>query len=368
MDVVDPAAQCIPFANPFKMGCVINVISAEPGARLRLYLKAPNYPRTFERTVTLPEGVTTHVEVMPIRWKHIDDAMVFFHGTVEYKDDASSNVELVSDTPRMVPVYTKQLTGEFAGFTEVGLELGQAGTKRITSFTQMYANDHPYVAQAVWEIAQLKSVDWRAALTAPLPPSGRIIDPAFAPPSAKRVRRPIDAECIPTFFSTSCACVIVVRDAEPGHELRFDIQVESQAAKEVFLFKLPEGKSVGSTLWKGGPPSPGSCKLSATVRYSTAPSMAVPAASSNPGMIIKEIQDDCPPAEGCTIWFSIAVPVDPQVPTRYMTAIQSARSDSEEAKAARAQLAAQGGKPFKELLLIPTPPGGWIMGRRPSLH
>ncbi|KAK2075515.1 hypothetical protein QBZ16_002551 [Prototheca wickerhamii] len=233
-------------------------------------------------------------------------------------------------------------------------------------FSQMFTNDDPYVAQAVWEIAQLKGVDLRAALAAPLPPSGRIIDPAFAPPSIKRVKRPIDAECIPTYFSTSCACVIVVRDAEPGHELRFDIQVESQAAKEVFQFKLPEGKSFGYTIWKGGPPSSGSCKLSTTVQYLTAPFMAVPAASSDPGMIIRHILDDCPPAKECTIWVSIAVPIDPQAPTRYMIAFQSARSDSEEATAATAQLAAQGGKPFNELLLVPTPPGGWIMGRRPQ--
>ena len=359
-------AECIPFADPSKLGCIINVIAAEPGATLEFHLMAPTYPDFIDRTVTLPKGKTTQVAGVHSDRRQTKQAMLFFRGVVEYKGDAASRRELVYDDPRIVPVYTKQLAGEFAGYTEVGLELGRAGFRGSRLFSQMYANDDPYVAQAVWEIAQLKGVDWRAALAAPLPPSGRIIDRAFAPPSVKRVRRPINAECIPTFVTTSCACLIVVRDAEPGHDLRFEVQVEPQIVKELFQFKLPEGKSFGSTIWRGGPRSSGSCKLSATVQYTTAPSMAVPVASSDPGMIIKEIQDDCPPAEGCMIWFSIAVPVDPQVPMRYMTAIQSARSDSEEAKAARAQLAAQGGKPFKELLLVPTPPGGWIMGRRPQ--
>ncbi|KAK2075516.1 hypothetical protein QBZ16_002552 [Prototheca wickerhamii] len=358
--------ECIPIADRHTAGCVLNVISTEPGARLYFNLTALDYHRSIEHTVELGDDATTYVRVVRVSRMLTDKAMLFFRGTVEYQDSAASRVTLTYDDPRIIPVYTRQLTGEFAGYTEVGLELGHAGTEIITSFTQMYANDDPYVGQAVCEIAQLKSVDWKAILAAPLPPSGRIIDRMFAQPSAKCIRRPIDAECIPTFEANSCACLIVVRDAEPGHDLRFEVQVEPQIVKELFQFKLPEGKSFGSTIWRGGPRSSGSCKLSATVRYSTVPFRAAPVANSNPGMLIKEIQDDCPPAEGCTIWFSIAVPVDPQVPMRYMTAIQSARSDSEEAKAARAQLAAQGGKPFKELLLIPTPPGGWIMGRRPQ--
>ena len=147
-------------------------------------MDAKNYGRHIELTVDLDEEVTTRVETMQVSRQMTDQAMLLFRGTVEYQDMPSTLVDLVYDNPRILPVSLKELKGEYANYTEVAMQLGQENGA-IIPFTQMYHKDSPKLAEFARAIKQLQTVDWRAALTAPLPPSGRIVH-LVAPPEIQR--------------------------------------------------------------------------------------------------------------------------------------------------------------------------------------